>query len=156
MQVVSELKEALLHFLFPHVCEGCGTDVLEPDHFLCLKCLSSLPKTAFQLYPDNPVEKLFWGRLPVAAATAEYYFATGSLMQHLMHRFKYRGNKEIGVYLGRQMGFSLKQANRFAVWMDSFRFRSLRLKKENAVLTRQPFCARASRTPPACRSSRMS
>ncbi len=34
-------------------------------------------------------------------------------MQHLMHQFKYRGNRETGVYLGRQMGFSLNQARRF-------------------------------------------
>lgn len=113
MQLARDLKEAVLHFLFPHVCEGCGTDVLEQDHFLCLRCLSSLPKTDFHFYPDNPVEKHLWGRLPVTAATAQYYFTKGSLMQHLMHQLKYRGNKELGVYLGRLMGHALKDSNRF-------------------------------------------
>lgn len=111
--LLTDIKESLLHFLFPHVCETCGTDVLEPDHHLCLRCLASLPKTEFHFYPNNPVEKIFWGRLPVASATAQYYFSKGSMMQHLMHQLKYRGNKELGIYLGRLMGYALASANRF-------------------------------------------
>jgi len=34
-------------------------------------------------------------------------------MQSLMHQFKYKGNKELGIYLGRLMGEYLKQSNRF-------------------------------------------
>jgi ComF family protein len=113
MQLVQNLKESFLHFLFPHVCEGCGTDVVQADHLLCLQCLSSLPKTEFQFYPNNPVEKLFWGRLPVTAATAHCYFTKESMMQHLMHQLKYRGNKELGLYLGKVMGTALQAANRF-------------------------------------------
>jgi ComF family protein len=113
MILLNDIRESLLHFLFPHVCEGCGTDVLEADHFLCLQCLSSLPKTEFQSYPNNPVEKMFWGRLPLVSAAAHCYFTKQSLMQHLMHQLKYRGNKELGVYLGRLMGYALEATNRF-------------------------------------------
>jgi len=113
MPFLTDLKESFLHFLFPHVCEGCGTDVLNHDHFLCLQCHSSLPKTDFHLYPNNPIEKIFWGRLPLTNATAQYYFTKDSAMQHLMHQLKYRGNKELGVYLGRLMGHALSQSNRF-------------------------------------------
>jgi ComF family protein len=35
------------------------------------------------------------------------------MMQHLMHQFKYKGNKEIGLYLGRLMGNTLAASNRF-------------------------------------------
>lgn len=111
--VLTDIKEAILHLLFPHVCEGCGTDVLEHDHFLCLKCHSDLPKTEFHLYPNNPIEKIFWGRLPLTNATAQYYFTKNSKMQHLMHQLKYRGNKELGIYLGRLMGYALNASNRF-------------------------------------------
>ena len=34
-------------------------------------------------------------------------------MQHLMHQLKYRGNKELGIYLGQLMGHSLFACNRF-------------------------------------------
>jgi ComF family protein len=113
MQLLQNIKESISHFLFPHVCEGCGSDVLEPDHFLCLQCLASLPKTDFQFYSNNPVEKAFWGRLPVTSAAAMYYFTKGSLMQHLMHQLKYRGNKDLGIYLGKLMGHALNDSNRF-------------------------------------------
>ncbi|MCW3075136.1 MAG: ComF family protein [Flaviaesturariibacter sp.] len=109
-----ELKDSLLHLAFPHLCEGCGTDVVATDHFLCLQCLSSLPETAFHLHSANPIEKLFWGRLPLRYATAQYYFTKESMMQHLMHQFKYRKAKELGAYLGGLMGQSLASSNRFA------------------------------------------
>lgn len=108
-----DIKESLLHLIFPHVCEGCGTDILQVEHFLCIRCHADLPKTEFHLYPNNPIEKIFWGRLPVANATAQYYFTKGSKMQHLMHGLKYNGNKELGLYLGRLMGHAFAESNRF-------------------------------------------
>lgn len=105
--------EAVLHLLFPHICESCGTDVVQHDHFLCLRCHASLPKTEFHLFPNNPIENIFRGRLPVSNATAQYYFSKHSGMQHLMHQLKYRGNKELGIYLGRLMGHALLETNRF-------------------------------------------
>jgi ComF family protein len=111
--LLSDIKESILHLFFPHVCEGCGSDIIQPDHFLCLKCHSSLPKTDFHLYPNNPIEKIFWGRLPITHATAQYYFSKESTMQHLMHGLKYKGNKELGLYLGRLIGHALENTNRF-------------------------------------------
>jgi ComF family protein len=110
----SEIKDSLLHLVFPHVCEGCGSDILETHNELCLKCLSSLPETNFHMHPNNPIEKIFWGRLPVTYATSQYYFTKESLIQHLLHQLKYRSNKELGVYLGKLMGHALAACNRFS------------------------------------------
>lgn len=111
---LKEIKDALLHLAFPHVCEGCGTDNLQAEHLLCLHCLSSLPETNFHLHANNPIEKIFWGRIQVYCATAQYYFTKESMIQHLMHQFKYRGNKEVGIYLGKLMGWALAGSNRFS------------------------------------------
>ncbi len=108
------IRDALLHFIFPHLCEGCGSDRLNPTQLLCLRCLSTLPHTDFHLYPANPVEKIFWGRIPVTHATAQYYFTKGSMMQRLLHQFKYHGNKDLGFYLGQLMGNTLIHSNRFS------------------------------------------
>jgi ComF family protein len=110
---IKEIKHSLLHLLFPHVCAGCGNDLLNENTALCLKCMDAIPETGFELHPNNPVEKKFWGRLPLIAGMAQYYFTRESLMQHLMHQFKYRGNKELGLQLGRMMGNSLKRSGRF-------------------------------------------
>lgn len=114
MGLMHAIKEALLHLAFPHVCEGCGTDTLPSDHYLCVHCLDALPKTYYPRHDDNPVEQLFWGRLPVAQAAAHYYFTRESTMQHLVHQFKYHGHQELGRYLGRLMGYELLAAGRFA------------------------------------------
>lgn len=56
---------------------------------------------------------MFWGRLPLTNATAQYYYTRRSAIQQLMHEFKYRGNKDLGLYLGRMMGEQLTASNRF-------------------------------------------
>jgi len=103
----------ILHFFFPHICQCCGTDILSPHSHLCLRCLSQLPVTGFERLPHNPVEKIFWGRLPVMDAYAQYYFSKQGMVQHLMHQLKYHQNKEVGLQLGRLMGQSIKTSGRF-------------------------------------------
>jgi len=110
---LKEIKDALLHIIFPHVCDGCGSDLLNIESRLCIRCFASLPETNFEEHPGNPVEKIFWGRIPIANATAQFYFTKESLMQHLMHQFKYKGNKDLGLQLGRMMGNALNASNRF-------------------------------------------
>jgi ComF family protein len=112
--LLKEIKDDLHHLSYPHVCEGCGTDNLQAEHLLCLRCLSSLPSTNFHMHASNPIEKIFWGRIPVTSATSQYYFTKESMMQHLMHQFKYKNNKEVGTYLGKLMGWALVESNRFS------------------------------------------
>jgi ComF family protein len=110
----SDIGQSLLHLAFPHICQGCGTDVIDTKHQLCIRCLAAMPRTDFQKYSENPIERIFWGRLTLETATAQYYFTKESGMQHLMHQFKYRGNKELGLYLGQLMGQALFESNRFS------------------------------------------
>jgi len=113
MLTAHEIKESFLHLFFPHICVGCGNDILNDKNQLCLRCIESLPQTHFELSADNPIEKKFWGRLQIQSATAQYYFGKESLIQRLVHQFKYKGNKELGLQLGRLMGYSLKRSSRF-------------------------------------------
>ena len=112
---IKEIKDSFVHLLFPHVCSGCGSDILNKESMLCMRCIDTMPETNFEIHADNPVEKKFWGRLPFQQATAQYYFTRESLMQHLMHQFKYKKNKELGFQLGKLMGESLKNSGRFIV-----------------------------------------
>ncbi|NOT51483.1 MAG: ComF family protein [Chitinophagaceae bacterium] len=112
---IKEIKDSFLHLLFPHVCIGCGSDILSETSELCMRCMDAMPETNFELHPNNPVEKLFWGRLQLTGGTAQYYFTKESLMQRLMHQFKYKGNKDLGLQLGRIMGDQIKRSGRFDV-----------------------------------------
>ena len=108
-----QLKESLLHLLFPHLCEGCGFSGLNPDQYLCLQCYLKLPETLFFNYNNNPVERIFFGRLKSENSGALYYFTKGSLIQKLMHEFKYKHNEQLGSFLGRIMANSIKSSGRF-------------------------------------------
>ena len=114
MSFLLQLKESLLHLAFPHICEGCGSDALPPSHALCTRCLATLPETHFHRIRGNPVERIFWGRLPIDFASAQYYFTRDSVIQRLMHGLKYEGQKELGLFLGRMMGQSLLTASLIA------------------------------------------
>ncbi|HLG39252.1 MAG TPA: phosphoribosyltransferase family protein [Chitinophagaceae bacterium] len=110
-----EIKDSLLHVLFPNICVGCGNELFGDAAAICIRCMDAMPETNFELHAGNPIEKKFWGRLQIDSATAQYYFGSESLMKRLMHEFKYRGNKELGLQLGRIMGDSLNRSGRFKV-----------------------------------------
>ena len=57
----------------------------------------------------------FAGRLPLQKAASLAYFTDGGLLQHLLHGLKYQDKKEIGTYLGHQLGQDMKQLN----WQES-------------------------------------
>jgi len=114
MQTIQSSFNDLLHLFFPHICAGCGTDVLDQQQMLCLHCLNNLPSTKFFDQPNNPVEQVFYGRIPVENAAAGYFFTKESLLQNLVIQLKYRGNKEIGFYLGRLIGNFLINSSRFS------------------------------------------
>lgn len=81
---------------------------------LCLHCLANLPHTHFENLAGNMTEKIFYGRASLTAAYSQFYFAKHQLVQHLIHQLKYKGNKEIGEYLGQMMGNAILKSNRFA------------------------------------------
>lgn len=112
---LKEIRDSFLHLIFPHVCTGCGSDILNKETVLCMRCIYAMPETDFALHPNNPVENLFWGRLPLVGGTAQFYFTKESLMQHLMQQFKYKGNKDLGLQLGRIMGEQIQKSGRFEV-----------------------------------------
>jgi len=53
------------------------------------------------------MEQSLWGRAPVEGAAAFLHFNKGSRVQHMVHRFKYKGRHQIGTFLGRVYGYEL-------------------------------------------------
>ena len=113
MIILKNLFSSALHLFYPHICTGCGSDLLRKEDFLCIQCIDELPHTEYEKYSNNPTERIFHGRLPVVAAHSGFYFAKGELMQHLIHEFKYKGNKEIGMYLSKITGTKMFESGRF-------------------------------------------
>ncbi len=104
----------VIHLFYPHVCLGCGSDVIAHSDVVCLSCFASLPATNDAAFAGNPVERLFIGRIRVEAAASAFYFTKQSVIQNLVHEMKYRGNKEAAIFLGKQTGLALQNSHRFA------------------------------------------
>ncbi len=102
-----------VHLFFPHHCAGCGTDELADDQWLCARCLCNLPETGFLQAPGNPVEQVFYGRLPVAAAGSAFYFTKNAVLQRLLFAIKYHAARQAGIYLGRLLGRQIACSGRF-------------------------------------------
>jgi ComF family protein len=100
--------DAVANFLMPQTCPGCG-DLLpaRKHHALCWRCLKSLPLTGFEKHDDNPVARMFYGRMPLQQASALLFFNAGTLTQQLVHQIKYKGHQDLGHYMGSLMAQSL-------------------------------------------------
>lgn len=106
--------EDLLSMVFPEICNACGKPLYKHENLICNYCKVKLPYTNFHLQTENPVEKIFWGRIPIEKAGAFLYFHKGNRVQQLMHRFKYKGKKEIGELIGSLYGNELLKSNFFS------------------------------------------
>jgi ComF family protein len=95
---------AFLHLLYPQICFGCGTDQVEKAMPLCQQCIQNLPFTDFFSIPENPIEKIFWGRADIQNAGALLFFTKDSLVQTLITELKYHHNKKVGILFGKLMG----------------------------------------------------
>ena len=113
MNLFKDVTNALTHLIFPHLCEGCASPDLPEKEYLCSFCYSQLPETLFFASENNPVEKLFIGRLMVEMAGAQFYYTRNSLMRKLMHEFKYKGHISLGRYLGNLMATGICHSKRF-------------------------------------------
>lgn len=94
---------------YPRICPACDNPLVRNEEFLCTSCLLDLPRTNFHKDPENEVTQMFWGRVNVENASAFLYFQKKSKVQRLLHKLKYKGEKEIGEFLGRSIGNELKE-----------------------------------------------
>lgn len=107
------LLNDFISLFFPNLCCSCNESLRKNEEVICTLCLNSLPKTDYYLHQDNPIMKTFWGRAPIHAATAYYHFNKGAKVQHLIHQLKYKEKKEVGIFIGEQMGIELKDSELF-------------------------------------------
>jgi len=77
---------------------------------LCTNCLYYLPRTQYHLNNDHPLQRIFWGRVPVKNVTAYFFYEKGSSYGRILHQIKYHGQKELGYGIGHMFGTELKSS----------------------------------------------
>lgn len=101
----------MLNLIFPKVCSGCKTILRASERVLCLKCRHTLPLTRYHLTGNDTMKSLFYGRIPLEAATALVQFQKKGVTQELLHNLKYRGQQRVGTFFGKWLGEELKDLN---------------------------------------------
>jgi len=99
-----------LWMMYPSLCAACGRPLFHGEDCICTPCRFHLPRTGFHLIDENPVVKHFWGKANVKGATAYYYFSKGERVQQLIHHLKYKGRKDVGIFIGFLMGNELQNS----------------------------------------------
>lgn len=105
-----QLAADFFHLLFPDYCNACEAELFHGEKLICINCLYDLPYTDFHIYPDNPVARIFWGRVYCSQAMAMLYFRKGARVQRLIHHLKYKAGTELGFTLGTMLGERLRKA----------------------------------------------
>ncbi len=77
-----------------------------------MHCLTRLPRLHCHDERDNPIEKLFWGRVDLHAATAFVSMPHNGISHRLIHRLKYHGDQEVGEKLGALLAAELLASER--------------------------------------------
>lgn len=97
--------------IFPQVCLACEETLARGEDFLCTTCRTQLPYTDYHKLPsrENPLARRFWGKVPVHYALSYLRFLRRGRVQHLLHQLKYKGQRDIGLVLGRWYGAELAE-----------------------------------------------
>ena len=96
--------DSIIGLLYPSVCAACGNSLFKWENLVCTRCRNLLPKTGYELNEDNPLARMFYGKVRLQAVMACFFFSKEGKVQHLIHELKYKGNKEAGVFLGQEIG----------------------------------------------------
>ena len=98
-----------LNLFYPRICHMCENILINKERVICTNCRHELPVTNFSLDNDNPVQKVFYGRVKLEYATSLLFFSKKGNVQKLIHQLKYRGYREISEFLGVWLGARLAQ-----------------------------------------------
>lgn len=98
---------SVIDLFFPPLCAACKNVLVQGETVLCLGCESRLPHAHMLGWPDSPLEKTFWGRVPVAAAGTLFIYGPQGPVHDALHALKYRKYANVGRWFGTALGREL-------------------------------------------------
>lgn len=95
--------------LVPKVCFGCNAHLLGGEHLLCTPCRNDLPLTEYNFNVENPVDRIFYGRINIKKANSFLFFTENGIVQQLLHHLKYKNQEIVGDFLGDWFGQTIEE-----------------------------------------------
>ena len=109
--MLGKIFKDLFYVFYPILCNNCENYLNSNERLLCVKCRHDLPYSHYTQRNKNPVETMFFGRVPIEAGTSLFLFEQNGMAQTLIHKLKYQGKEEIGSFAGFLLGEELKKNN---------------------------------------------
>jgi ComF family protein len=100
---LTELLNNFVNLFYPKHCVVCGESLMQHEDFFCLECFLKLPKTNYHLNTDNQAIDRFSGKISLERAGAFLYYNKGGVGQKLVAEIKYKGNRNLGEWIGAYM-----------------------------------------------------
>ena len=98
------MLRGLLNLLYPNLCASCQEVLLKNENVICFNCMVDLPRSLHYQDMENPIAKLFWGKIKLEMALSVFTFTKKGKVQRLMHELKYMGNTKVGELMGIELG----------------------------------------------------
>jgi len=108
-----QLLKDFFQLFYPKLCTTCDKNLLNEEEIICSFCRHDLPIINHKDYKNNRVIQTFYGRVNVEKATSFLYFRKVGKVRDLIHQLKYKGNENVGTFLGNWFGQELKESNEF-------------------------------------------
>ena len=95
--------------LLPSLCFGCMVRLSRGEQILCTVCRNHLPLTEYDFTRENAVDRIFFGRTTIHKAAAMLFYDKEGMVKNLIHALKYKGQKQVGDFLGDWFGEELSK-----------------------------------------------
>ena len=103
----------VFRIFYPKLCANCENLLTENEKTVCTFCRHDIPLFYDTNYSENKITKIFYGRVLLEKATTLLCYRKEGITKKLIHALKYKGNEEIGIFLGNWFGEILKKNNQF-------------------------------------------
>ncbi len=114
LETVKLYLKDFIELFYPKFCASCQEPLNSAEQSICVTCKFQFKRTNFHDNPENEIEKRFWGKISLAACTAYAQYIKDGLLQKAIYELKYKNNTEVGLELGRELGYQLKNSDRFS------------------------------------------
>ncbi|MDT7829144.1 phosphoribosyltransferase family protein [Pricia sp. S334] len=94
--------------LMPRSCFGCSAHLFRGENVLCTLCRNDIPLTGYSYNEENPVDRIFYGRINIKKCSSFLFFSEKSNVQRLIHQLKYKNQERVSGFLGDWYGQLLK------------------------------------------------
>ena len=108
---ISNIINDINTILVPLLCFGCNAPLYRGEEHICTVCRNQLPLTEYTFNAENPVDRIFYGRINIIKASSFLLFTEKGIVKNLIHYLKYKNQEQIGLFLGNWYGSILKENN---------------------------------------------